>query len=213
MQSANQAFNAGPAVPAAGVCSQCCSRSGRTCAVLRRRACQRRLGMCVHLLCFWSLSAAHGELGWQGPQRSTALQVIGGLTTPPTLAPLLSQVCRTQIQRYQRASMSERGPAGSSRPLRSPSLTWSGGWTRLWLSFAARLFLGIATDGRCRERAGCGAGTCRGTRRGTRWCRQLGPGPLLACWRCLPAFSAASPHRRPRCCPAAGVRVGCPWRG
>lgn len=45
--------------------------------------------------------------------------MIGSLTAPPTLAPLLSQVCRTQIQRYQRAAAARGGrPAGSSRPLR-----------------------------------------------------------------------------------------------
>lgn len=75
--------------------------------------------------CLRSLCAAHGEVGWQRPQGSTALQVIGSLTAPPTLAPLLSQVCRTQIQRYQRVTASKRGPAGSRRPLRSPSLTRS----------------------------------------------------------------------------------------
>ena len=184
--------------------------------MLQRRACQHGLGMCVCPPCFWSLSAARREVGWQGPQRSTALQVIGSLTAPPTLAPLLSQVCRTQIQRYQRATASERGPAGSSRPLRSPSLTWSGGWTQLWLCFAARLFLGIATDGRCRERAGCGAGACWepcwGAQRGGTAVPAAGGRDPSRCagGACLPAFPAASPHRRPRCCPAAVAWVGCP---
>lgn len=151
-------------------------------------------GMHVHPPCFWSLSAACREVGWQGAQGSAALQVIGSLTAPPTLAPLLSQVCRTQIQRYQRATAAERGPAGSSHPLCSPSLTWSGGWTWRWLCFAARLFLGIATDGRCRERAGCRAGACWelcwGAQRGARRCRQLGAGTLpavLTVPACLPA--------------------------
>lgn len=148
----------------------------------------RGLGMRVHPPRFWSLSAALREVGWQGLRGSTALQVIGSLTAPPTLAPPLSRVCRTQIQRYQRAAVSARGPAGTSRPLRSPSLTWSGGWTRLWLCFAARLFLGITTDGRCRECAGCGAGACwepcwGGHGHAGSW----GPGPFPPCRRCPPS--------------------------
>lgn len=148
----------------------------------------RGLGMRVHPPRFWSLSAALREVGWQGLRGSTALQVIGSLTAPPTLAPPLSRVCRTQIQRYQRAAVSARGPAGASRPLRSPSLTWSGGWTRLWLCFAARLFLGITTDGRCRECAGCGAGACwepcwGGHGHAGSW----GPGPFPPCRRCPPS--------------------------
>lgn len=151
-----------------------------------------------------SISAARGEVGWQGPRGRAAPRVIGSLAPPPALAPLLSQVCRTQIQRYQRPQRQGGGPAGSARPLRSPSLTWSGGWTRLWLCFAARLFLGIAADGRCRERAGGGAGgcwdLCWGARRGARRCRQLGAGTLPA----VPAV----PSRQPL--PSAARR---PWRG
>lgn len=112
--------------------------------------------------------------------------MIGSLTASPTLAPLLSQVCRTQIQRYQRAAAAGGGPSW----LLSPPPR-SGGWTRLWLGFAARLFLGIAAAGGCRERAGCGAGPGREPCGGARRCRQLRTrSPALA--------PPARPQRRPR---------------
>lgn len=71
------------------------------------------------------------------------------------------------------------GPA-AARALLSLSLTRSSGWTRLWLCSAARLFLGIATDGRGRERGGLGARRCRqwGTAAG---CPQPPPPPTTRC--------------------------------
>lgn len=70
----------------------------------------RGLGMRMCPPCFWSLCTARGEVDWQALQGIAALQVIGSLTAPTTLAPLLSQVCRTQIQRYQRAPEPGKGP-------------------------------------------------------------------------------------------------------
>lgn len=159
---------------------------GRTRNMLRRRACQRRLrDACAPCLRLEPLCCPQGS-GLAGSPRKHCPAGDRKLNCSPlrwhpscrrSAGPKSGVIRGPQWQRG--------GPAGSSHPLRSPSLTWSGGWTWLWLCFAARLFLGIATDRRCRERAGCGAGACWelcwGAQRGARRCRQLGAGTLPLC--------------------------------
>lgn len=199
-QSANQALNVGAAVPTAE------STRGGTRFVLGqgpgtggRGHASAGAGTCVVLPApswpsphFQSPSPARREVGWQGPWGSTAPQVIGSLAAPCALAPLLSQVYRTQIQRYQRATAAGTGPAGCDQPLLSPSLTRSSGWKRFWLCCAARFFLGITADRHRRQRAGCRAGAGWGAQRGH------GVGHGQAGWWVLlpPAARGASPGAR-----------------
>lgn len=124
---------------------------------------------------FQSHSPARRD-GWQAPWGSAAPQVIGSLAAPCALAPLLSQVYRTQIRRYQRAAAAGTGPAGCAQPLLSPSLTRSSGWKRLRLGCAARFCLGTTADGHRRQQAGCraGLGGKTGARSGSRAGRLVG---------------------------------------